>query len=291
MNNKTTRNSILLLVTAAVWGAAFVAQTVGGQTIGAYSFNCVRCIIGALVLIPVMKFLDKKDLSQQVGILMGASAGKAGFLTAVYILLVPILGLFLHKKCGINIWFAVALALVGLYFLCMQDKNGFQPADLLLLCCALGFSIQILFVDYFSPKVDGVRLSMIQFLVTGLLTAIPMFTVDMQHSISGIEAWASAFLSWSAWVPILYAGIMSCGVGYTLQIIGQNGLNPTVASLIMSLEAVFSAVFGWLILGQKLSIKEILGCCLIFSAIILAQLPVQRKAKFAGESYGENRNE
>ena len=193
MNNKTTRNSILLLVTAAVWGAAFVAQTVGGQTIGAYSFNCVRCIIGALVLIPVMKFLDKKDLSprkpqtkedykllikggiccgvalcistnlQQVGILMGASAGKAGFLTAVYILLVPILGLFLHKKCGINIWFAVALALVGLYFLCMQDKNGFQPADLLLLCCALGFSIQILFVDYFSPKVDGVRLSMIQF--------------------------------------------------------------------------------------------------------------------------------
>ena len=317
MNNKTTRNSILLLVTAAVWGAAFVAQTVGGQTIGAYSFNCVRCIIGALVLIPVMKFLDKKDLSprkpqtkedykllikggiccgvalcistnlQQVGILMGASAGKAGFLTAVYILLVPILGLFLHKKCGINIWFAVALALVGLYFLCMQDKNGFQPADLLLLCCALGFSIQILFVDYFSPKVDGVRLSMIQFLVTGLLTAIPMFTVDMQHSISGIEAWASAFLSWSAWVPILYAGIMSCGVGYTLQIIGQNGLNPTVASL----EAVFSAVFGWLILGQKLSTKEILGCCLIFSAIILAQLPVQRKAKFAGESHGENRNE
>ena len=242
MNNKTTRNSILLLVTAAVWGAAFVAQTVGGQTIGAYSFNCVRCIIGALVLIPVMKFLDKKDLSprkpqtkedykllikggiccgvalcistnlQQVGILMGASAGKAGFLTAVYILLVPILGLFLHKKCGINIWFAVALALVGLYFLCMQDKNGFQPADLLLLCCALGFSIQILFVDYFSPKVDGVRLSMIQFLVTGLLTAIPMFTVDMQHSISGIEAWASAFLSWSAWVTILYAGIISCGV-------------------------------------------------------------------------------
>lgn len=183
MNNKTTRNSFLLLVTAAVCGAAFVDQTVGGQTIGAYSFNCVRCIIGVLVLIPVMKFL--------------------------------------HKKCGINIWFAV----------------------------------------------------------------------DMQHSISGIKAWAQAFLSCSAWIPILYAGILSCGVGYTLQIIGQNGLNPTVASLIMSLEAVFSAVFGWLILGQKLSIKEILGCCLIFSAIILAQLPVQRKAKFAGESYGENRNE
>ena len=132
------------------------------------------------------------------------------------------------------------------------------------ICCFFAvhsvFPYRFLFVDYFSPKVDGVRLSMIQFLVTGLLTAIPMFTVDMQHSISGIEAWASAFLSWSAWVPILYAGIMSCGVGYTLQIIGQNGLNPTVASLIMSLEAVFSAVFGWLILGQKLSTKEILGC-------------------------------
>ena len=267
MNNKTTRNSFLLLVTAAVWGAAFVAQTVGGQTIGAYSFNCVRCIIGVLVLIPVMKFLDKKDLSprkpktkedykllikggiccgvalcistnlQQVGILMGASAGKAGFLTAVYILLVPIFGLFLHKKCGINIWFAVVLALVGLYFLCMQDKNGFQPADL-------------------------------------------------QHSISGIKAWAQAFLSCSAWIPILYAGILSYGVGYTLQIIGQNGLNPTVASLIMSLEAVFSAVFGWLILGQKLNAKEMLGCCLIFAAIILAQLPVQRKAKLEDEVMG-----
>ena len=245
MNNKTTRNSILLLVTAAVWGAAFVAQTVGGQTIGAYSFNCVRCIIGALVLIPVMKFLDKKDLSprkpqtkedykllikggiccgvalcistnlQQVGILMGASAGKAGFLTAVYILLVPILGLFLHKKCGINIWFAVALALVGLYFLCMQDKNGFQPADLLLLCCALGFSIQILFVDYFSPKVDGVRLSMIQFLVTGLLTSIPMFTVDMQHSISGIECgnyvmWCGIYVTdhWTEWTQS-YSGFFN----------------------------------------------------------------------------------
>ena len=246
MNNKTTRNSFLLLVTAAVWGAAFVAQTVGGQTIGAYSFNCVRCIIGVLVLIPVMKFLDKKDLSprkpktkedykllikggiccgvalcistnlQQVGILMGASAGKAGFLTAVYILLVPILGLFLHKKCGINIWFAV----------------------------------------------------------------------DMQHSISGIKAWVQAFLSCSAWIPILYAGILSYGVGYTLQIIGQNGLNPTVTSLIMSLEAVFSAVFGWLILGQKLNAKEMLGCCLIFAAIILAQLPVQRKAKLADEVMG-----
>lgn len=267
MNNKTTRNSFLLLVTAAVWGAAFVAQTVGGQTIGAYSFNCVRCIIGVLVLIPVMKFLDKKDLSprkpktkedykllikggiccgvalcistnlQQIGILMGASAGKAGFLTAVYILLVPILGLFLHKKCGINIWFAVVLALVGLYFLCMQDKNGFQPAD-------------------------------------------------MQHSISGIKAWAQAFLSCSAWIPILYAGILSYGVGYTLQIIGQNGLNPTVASLIMSLEAVFSALFGWLILGQKLNAKEMLGYCLIFAAIILAQLPVQRKAKLADEVMG-----
>ena len=267
MNNKTTRNSFLLLVTAAVWGAAFVAQTVGGQTIGAYSFNCVRCIIGVLVLIPVMKFLDKKDLSprkpktkedykllikggiccgvalcistnlQQVGILMGASAGKAGFLKAVYILLVPIFVLFLHKKGGINIWFAVVLALVGLYFLCMQDKNGFQPADL-------------------------------------------------QYSISGIKAWAQAFLSCSAWIPILYAGILSYGVGYTLQIIGQNGLNPTVASLIMSLEAVFSAVFGWLILGQKLNAKEMLGCCLIFAAIILAQLTVQRKAKLADEVMG-----
>lgn len=169
MNNKTTRNSLLLLVTAAVWGAAFVAQTVGGQAIGAYSFNCIRSIIGALVLIPVMKFLDKKNLSpkrpktkedykllikggiccgvalcistnlQQVGILMGASAGKAGFLTAVYILLVPILGLFLHKKCGMNIWFAVALALVGLYFCVCRIRMDFTRQICYFFAVRLGF--------------------------------------------------------------------------------------------------------------------------------------------------------
>lgn len=303
MKPKTTGNSLLLLLTAAIWGAAFVAQTTGGDAIGSYSFNCIRSLIGAIVLFPVMKFLDQSGRSpkkpqtreeyrllwkggiccgislcisanlQQLGINMGASTGKAGFLTAVYILLVPILGIFLHKKCGWNIWFAVALALVGLYFLCMQDTRGFQPADLLLLCCALGFSIQILFVDYFSPRVDGVRLSILQFLVTAVLTAIPMFWVDMGHSVSGFLAWLPAFLSWEAWMPILYAGVLSCGVGYTLQIIGQEGLNPTVASLIMSLEAVFSALFGWLILKQRLNTKELMGCGLIFCAIILAQIP------------------
>ena len=200
MNNKTTRNSFLLLVTVAVWGAAFVAQTVGGQTIGAYSFNCVRCIIGVLVLIPVMKFLDKKDLSP-----------RKPKTKEDYKLLI---------------------------------KGG--------ICCGVALCI----------------------------------STNLQHSISGIKAWAQAFLSCSAWIPILYAGILSYGVGYTLQIIGQNGLNPTVASLIMSLEAVFSAVFGWLILGQKLNAKEMLGCCLIFAAIILAQLPVQRKAKLADEVMG-----
>lgn len=312
MKPKTTRNSLLLLLTAAIWGAAFVAQTTGGDAIGSYSFNCIRSLIGAIVLLPVMKFLDRSGRSpkkpqtreeyrllwkggiccgislcisanlQQLGINMGASTGKAGFLTAVYILLVPILGIFLHKKCGWNIWFAVALALVGLYFLCMQDTKGFQPADLLLLCCALGFSIQILFVDYFSPKVDGVRLSMLQFLITAVLTAVPTFWVDMGHSVSGFLAWLPAFLSWEAWLPILYAGVLSCGVGYTLQIIGQEGLNPTIASLIMSLEAVFSAIFGWIILKQRLDIKEMTGCGLIFLAIILAQLPIGKRKSDSG---------
>lgn len=303
MKPTTTRNSMLLLLTAAIWGAAFVAQTTGGDAIGSYSFNCIRSLIGAIVLIPVMRFLDRNGKSikkpqtreeyrllwkggiccgislcisanlQQLGINMGASTGKAGFLTAVYILLVPILGIFLHKKCGWNVWFAVVLALAGLYFLCMQDTRGCQPADLLLLCCALGFSIQILFVDYYSPKVDGVRLSVLQFLIMAALTAIPMFWVDMGHSVRGFLVWLQALLSWEACLPILYAGVLSCGVGYTLQIIGQEGLNPTVAALILSLEAVFSALFGWLILKQRLDTKELVGCGLIFCAIILAQSP------------------
>lgn len=309
MNSKKLTHSLLLLLTALIWGIAFVAQSAGGDAIGPYSFNCIRSIIGGLILIPVIKILDKtafydrkpvtkKDKKllltggiacgvalciasnvQQLGLYFGASAGKAGFLTACYILLVPILGLFLKKKCGWNVWVGVVITLAGLYLLCMNGSLSFQFADILLLICALVFSIHILVIDHFSPLVDGVRMSCIQFFVCGLLSAIPMFFVDMKHSIAGITEWLPGFASFDAWIPILYAGLLSCGVAYTLQIIGQEGLNPTVASLLMSLESVFSVLAGWLILGETMGTREIAGCVLIFIAIVLAQIPVGKNER------------
>ena len=304
---QNVRNSCLLVLTALIWGTAFVAQTTGGDTVGAFSFNCIRSLIGGIVLIPVIHVLDtktdkkpktdaeKKTLLtggiacgcvmfiassfQQLGINLGTEAGKAGFLTACYILLVPILGLFLKKKCGWNIWIGVVLTLAGLYLLCMNGTTGFSLrfSDGLVIICAVCFSLHILLVDHFSPLVDGVRLSSIQFIISGLIGLIPTFFVDMHHSLSGFYAWLPALQSWNAWIPILYAGVMSCGVAYTLQIIGQNGLNPTIASLLMSLESVFSVLAGWIILGQKLTPREILGCVIIFAAIVLAQLPVNSR--------------
>lgn len=305
--HKKLRNSCLLVLTALIWGVAFVAQTTGGDAVGAFSFNCIRSLIGGIVLLPVIYVLDKKNgrkpmtkeekrtlltggiacgcvmfvatSFQQLGINAGTEAGKAGFLTACYILLVPIFGIALKKKCGWNIWVGVFLTLIGLYLLCLKDGFSLRFSDILVMLCSVCFSLHILLVDHFSPLTDGVRLSSIQFLVSGIIGLIPTFFVDMKHSLAGIAAWLPALQSWDAWIPILYAGVMSCGVAYTLQIIGQNGLNPTIASLLMSLESVFSVLAGWVLLNQKLSAREILGCCVIFAAIILAQIPVGQRTQ------------
>lgn len=293
------RNSLILALTSFIWGISFVAQSEGGDAIGPYSFNCVRSIIGSLFLIFIISITDRFGITkkpedkkaqktlltggvlcgivlciatnlQQMGIYLGTSSGKAGFLTACYILLVPILGLFFKRKCGINVWIAVAISLVGLYLLCIDGAFRLQFSDTLVMLCALCFSIHILVIDHFSPMVDGLRMSCIQFMVTGLLTAIPMFMTEFK---SGVQVWFSAFCTWDAWILLLYAGIFSCGIAYTLQIIGQKGVNPTIASLIMSLESVFSVLAGWVILHEKLSAKELTGCVLIFGAVILSQLP------------------
>ncbi|MCH5266411.1 MAG: DMT family transporter [Lachnospiraceae bacterium] len=306
---KKGRNSLLLVLTAFIWGIAFVAQSTGGDAVGPYTFNCIRSIIGGIVLVPVIKLLDglhltkKKPVSsedwkllltggiacgialsvasnlQQMGIYMGSSAGNAGFLTACYMLIVPVLGLFLKKKCGWNVWLGIVIAVGGLYLLCIHGAFSIRFSDILLLLCALSFAVHILVIDHFAIQVDGVRMSCIQFIVSGVLSAIPMFFVDMKHSVSGIAAWAPALTEPSAWIPILYAGVLSCGVAYTLQIIGQQGVNPTVASLIMSLESVFSVLAGWVLLGEKLSGREILGCVLIFGAVVLAQVPIGERRK------------
>ena len=299
-----TKNTFLLFLTAFIWGVAFVAQSVGMDYVGPWTFNASRFIIGAVFLIPCIAFLDglkKKEAAasgtsseesapqdkktlligglccgiaiavastlQQYGISM-TTVGKAGFITALYIVIVPILGIFLKKKPRLIIWVSVVLALAGLYFLCMTDSLSFSKGDTMVLLCALVFSIHILIIDYFSPKVDGVRMSCIQFFVASIICGIPALILE-HPQFSSLTA---------AWAPILYAGILSCGVAYTLQIVAQKNYDPTIASLILSLESVFSVLAGWVILHQALSPREILGCVLVFIAIILVQLPEKKKS-------------
>ena len=292
MKKLSIKSMILLVLTALIWGMAFVAQSVGMNYIGPFTFNCIRSIMGGIVLIPCILFFDKWNKTEQKGekkedrrtLLIGGiccglalcvasnlqqigiqytTVGKAGFITALYIVLVPIFGIFLRKKVSGRVWLSVAIAVVGLYLLCITDEFRIGKGDFFVLLCALVFTIHILVIDYFSPKVNGIKLSCIQFLVAGILSGVPMI-ISEKPSLSTIL---------TAWAPLLYAGIMSCGVGYTLQIVAQKDADPTIASLILSLESVFSVLAGWIILGQTLAGKEIAGCVLMFAAIILAQIP------------------
>lgn len=291
MNKLQVRNSILLFITAVIWGCAFVAQSVGMDYIEPFTFSAVRSFIGSVFLVPCIWLLgkrknaevlkekeDKRELLkggiicgviiciaanlQQIGLLY-TSVGKSGFLTALYIVIVPVIGVFLGRKPGKKLCAAVVCAVIGLYLLCMKVGTfSLELGDILLLLCALVFSFHIMAIDHFTQKVDGVKLSCIQFFVCGMISGILMLIFE-HPSFSAIC---------TAWAPVLYTGILSCGVAYTLQIIGQKGMNPVVASLIMSLESVVSAIAGWLILGQILSSREIAGCVVMFVAIILAQL-------------------
>lgn len=299
MKKENIKGPALLLLTACIWGVAFVAQSVGMEYVGPFTFNFVRSILGGLVLIPCIFFLNRGEKSgsaekiseeekkaqrktlltggiccgialclatnfQQIGIKY-TTVGKAGFITACYIVIVPVIGIFRKKKCSPMIWLSVLLAVVGLYLLCINEQFSIGYGDILVFVCAILFSVHILVVDYFSPKVDGVKMSCIQFLVCGLLSGVVMLFTE-QPQLFGVLL---------TWKPIAYAGIMSCGVGYTLQIVGQKGMDPTVASLILSLESCISVLSGWLLLGQTLSMREGFGCAAMFAAIILAQLPAK----------------
>ena len=287
------KNNILLVLTALIWGCAFVAQSVGMDYVGPFTFNMARFLIGAIVLLPVIWFMDRQRKTgaekgagqktliiggiccgialavastlQQWGILF-TTVGKAGFITAMYIVIVPLLGIFIGKKVRPLIIGCVAIAVVGFYFLCMTESLRLELGDFLVLLCAIAFSIHILVIDHFSPKVDGVKMSAIQFLTAAIISAVPTLLWEQPVFTEILQAWQ----------PVLYAGVMSCGVAYTLQIIAQKNADPTVASLLLSLESVFSVLAGWVLLGQGLSLKELFGCVLIFCAIILAQLPEKK---------------
>ena len=298
--NTQTKNSLLLLLCSFIWGTAFVAQS-AGSGMGAYSFLAGRSWLAVLVLIPTMLVFDavnrrktgadgrpktaeeKKQLAvaglvcgtflfaasaaQQTGITLNPSTAKAGFLTAMYVVLVPVFGLFLGRKGSAQLWVSMVVAVLGLYLLCM--KNGFtgiESSDWILLSCAVLFSFQIMAVDHFSPRMDGVRLSLAEFLVVSVESTVAAFLFETP---TAAEYAANA-------LPILYCGVLSSGVAYTLQILGQRDLNPAIASLIMCLESVFSALGGWLLLHQSLSGREVFGCALIFAAVVLAQLPLEQ---------------
>ena len=311
MNKNSIKGATLLVIGSFIWGTTFVAQSVGTNHLDAFSFNCIRNIIGVFALIPVLlwqictrtsevnsvqdscsckfsllrslKAVFTKELIwggiicgtalclasnfQQMGI-ESSTVGKSAFITALYIVLVPLLGLFFKKKLPIQIWCGVILAIIGLYLLCMKDEAlVLSKGDIYLLLCAFFFTIQITAVDHFAPKVNCIALSMMQFFVTAILSGICMLMNELP-TLNDI---------FSAIIPLLYAGVLSSGIAYTFQIIGQKHLAPTVASLIMSLESVFATLAGWFVLKEILSTQELAGCGLMFAAVILTQIPIPTK--------------
>lgn len=284
--------NILLFAAAMIWGGAFVAQTEAMKFTQPFTFQAARFFLGALVLVPVIAIMDKKGnpkkpetaaqkkhqafagtvcgiilfaacSPQQLGLMLDLPAGKSGFITSLYIILVPIFGLFTKKKVRPWVWGSVVLSLFGLYMLCGMGSFSLNWGEGLTLLCAIAFTFHILFIDKMGDTVDGVRMSCMQFFTSGLLSLIVALIIED-------PTWDSVRL---CWLPIAYTGIFSSGVGYTFQILGQNYTDPTSASLLMSLESVFSAVFGWLIIHQSLSWMELVGCGLVFAGVVISQLP------------------
>lgn len=285
--------NLMLLLAAIIWGAAFVAQSSGMDYVGPFTFLACRSLLGALALLPVIAWIGRRGRSvpptgtrrdlllcgalcgtvmfaaailQQMGLLY-TTAGKSGFITTLYVVLVPLGSLFLGRKLSPLLWSGVVLAAVALYLLCMNESMSIGRGELLTLGSAVCFSIHILIIDHFAEQVDGIQLSCLQFFVCGTLSGIAALVFE-SPSVAAIG---------SCWLPIVYAGVLSSGGGFTLQILAQRNTNPTVASLLMSLESVFAVLFGALLLHERLSLREYLGCAMMFAAIVLAQLPSKRQ--------------
>ena len=300
MKNKTILGNILLMITALIWGCAFVAQSTGMDYVQPITFNGMRCIIAGIVLLPAVFIFDgakkkngtyKKMTSEERkvlikgGILCGlavfvattvqqygiaqTTVGKAGFISVLYVLIVPFLGLIFKRKPPKLIWFCSLLAIAGLYFLCMNESFSINRGDFIVFLGAIGYSVHIMVVDNFAPKTDGVKLSCLQFLVAGAISFVAMIIVDKPSFSSILDAW----------LPILYAGALSGGVGYTLQIIGQKWTEPSIASIIMSLESVFAVIAGAVLLKQIPTVRELFGCALMFIAIVIVQISESPKNK------------
>jgi drug/metabolite transporter (DMT)-like permease len=304
MKTNELKGAFLLFIAAFIWGTTFVAQSLGMDYVGPFTYLWARSLVGGIVLIPISiiftrhskhDHIDQTNLEasrrlhrryllwggiicgiilfagsafQQFGLLY-TSVGKAGFISALYIVIVPIIGLFLKKKCGINVWISIIIAVIGLYLLSMNGSFSLSKGDSLILVCSILFAFHIVVIDYVSPKVNGVLLSCIQFWICALLSGIAMFIIET-------PSWGSIVKASGA---ILYAGIFSSGVAFTCQIIGQKHVKPAIAALIMSLEAVVSVLSGWILLHQTLTSRELIGCLIMFFAIIFAQLQFPSKKK------------
>ena len=294
--SKKMKANLLLFIAAFIWGTAFVAQKSGGA-IGSFTFNGIRTFIGGLVLLPLvikshkdksLPLFTKEELTggivcgfflfvaaslQQFG-LAYTTAGKAAFITTLYVVFCPILSLIVHKKkTRPLVWLCVVLDVIGLYLLCMTDASfSIQIGDTLVILCAVAFAGQMVAVDNFIDRIDGIKLSCIQFLFSGLLGIICMFIFEGPVSISNIM---------TAWFPILYAGVISCGIAYTFQVLGQKEATPTIAALILCLESVFGVLAGAVILGETMTMREIFGCIIMFAAVVISNLPEKKAAETA----------
>lgn len=292
---KQLKGSLALLCGTFIWGSAFIAQSVGMDLIGPFTFQAIRCMLAVIFLFLITLIFDWKigiqqSLSkwknkrlwmaggicgcalfaaaslQQIG-LVYTDPGKAGFLTAMYIVLVPMLGIFVHRRPGLNAVISVVLALVGLYLLSFMGVTTINVGDLFLIGGALGFAVQILLIDRFAQDLDGLRLNCVQALVVTVLS-VPFMLLTEELEMGNILA---------CWLPLGFAGILSMGVAYSLQIVGQKNLEPTTASLIMSLESVFAALGGWLVLHNTMTPRELCGCGLVFAGVIISQLPTKKQ--------------
>ena len=304
MKYNQMRQVVFPILAAFIWGTAFVAQDLCADSIGAFAFNATRYFIAVLALLVVILISDKLKKNkptltaqekkaankqlwlgglccgaalaiasnfQQAGLVAGTDAGKAGFITALYVVLVPVFGLFFKRKVSLPTWIAVVLSVVALYLLCIKGDFSLAPGDLLVLVCAVCFAVHILVIDHFTAYCDGVKLSCLQFLVAGIISTICMFIFE--------DVDFAAILSCA--LPLLYVGIFSCGVGYTLQILAQKDSNPTVVTILLSLESVFAVIAGAIILKQQMTVREYIGCAIMFAAVILAQIqfPTRQKAE------------
>ena len=304
MKYNQMRQVVFPILAAFIWGTAFVAQDLCADSIGAFAFNATRYFIAVLALLVVILISDKVKKNkptltaqekkaankqlwlgglccgaalaiasnfQQAGLVAGTDAGKAGFITALYVVLVPVFGLFFKRKVSLPTWIAVVLSVVALYLLCIKGDFSLAPGDLLVLVCAVCFAVHILVIDHFTAYCDGVKLSCLQFLFAGIISTICMFIFE--------DVDFAAILICA--LPLLYVGIFSCGVGYTLQILAQKDSNPTVVTILLSLESVFAVIAGAIILKQQMTVREYIGCAIMFAAVILAQIqfPTRQKAE------------